>query len=116
MGSRRSAFWRIAICAAIVGTIFIVVAGTGSFPSVAEARHVGEGLGGWALAAYVPLFVIANPLIAWPILAGGARLPFGTPTGTPLALAGVTLAARTRTAIARFPAGAPAAGRGAASA
>jgi uncharacterized membrane protein YdjX (TVP38/TMEM64 family) len=105
MGSRRSAFWRIAIYAAVVGTTFVVVLATGSFPSADEAREFGENLGGWALAAYVPLFVIANLLIAWPILAGASGLLFGTAAGTPLALAGVTLAALTQMAIARYLAG-----------
>jgi uncharacterized membrane protein YdjX (TVP38/TMEM64 family) len=105
MGSRRPAFWRIAIYGAAVGTAFIVVVAAGSFPSADEARDFGEGLGGWALAAYVPLFVIANLLIAWPILAGAGGLLFGTAAGTPLALAGVTLAALTQMSIARFLAG-----------
>jgi uncharacterized membrane protein YdjX (TVP38/TMEM64 family) len=105
MGSRRAAFWRIAIYAAAVGTAFVVLAGTGSFPSADEARDFGEDLGGWVLVAYVPLFVIANLLITWPILAGAGGLLFGTAAGTPLALAGVTLAALTQMAIARFLAG-----------
>jgi|Tabmets5t2r1_1033131.scaffolds.fasta_scaffold02294_4 hypothetical protein len=108
MWSRRSAFWRIAVGAAIVGTIFILVAATGSFPSV------GEGLGRWALTAYVPVFVIANPLIGWPVLAGAAGLLFATAAGTPLALAGVTPAALAQMAIARFSAGALAGRRAAA--
>jgi hypothetical protein len=108
MWSRRSAFWRIAACAAIMGTIFVEAA-TGSFPSV------DEGLGGWALTAYIPVLVIANPLIAWPILAGAAGLLFAAAAGTPLALAGVTPAVLTQMAIARFSAGVLA-GRGAASA
>jgi uncharacterized membrane protein YdjX (TVP38/TMEM64 family) len=105
MGSRRSAFWRIALYAVAVGTAFVVVAATGSFPSADEARDFGEDLGGWVLVAYVPLFVIANLLITWPILAGAGGLLFGTAAGAPLALAGVTLAALTQMAIARFLAG-----------
>jgi len=105
MESRQAALWRIAIYAAAVGTAFVVLAATGSFPSADEAHDFGEGLGGWVLVAYVPLFVIANLLIAWPILAGAGGLLFGTAAGTPLALAGVTLAALTQMAIARFLAG-----------
>lgn len=82
-----------------------MLAATGSFPSADEARDFGEGLGGWVLVAYVPLFVIANLLIAWPILAGAGGLLFGTAAGTPLALAGVTLAALAQMAIARLLAG-----------
>ena len=58
MRSRRSALWRIGIYAAVVAIIFVVVAATGSLPSAAEARDFGESLGGFAVAAYVPLFVI----------------------------------------------------------
>jgi uncharacterized membrane protein YdjX (TVP38/TMEM64 family) len=105
MGSRRSAFWRIAIYGGLVGTTFLVVAVTGSLPSADEARDFGESLGGFAPAAYVPLFVLANLLITWPILAGAGGLLFGTAAGTPLALAGVTLAALTQMWIARYLAG-----------
>jgi uncharacterized membrane protein YdjX (TVP38/TMEM64 family) len=105
MGSRRSAFWRIALYGALVGATFVVVAATGSLPSADEARDFGESLGGFAAAAYVPLFVLANLLITWPILAGAGGLLFGTAVGTPLALAGVTLAALTQMWIARFLAG-----------
>jgi uncharacterized membrane protein YdjX (TVP38/TMEM64 family) len=105
MGSRRSALWRIGIYAAVVATIFVVVAATGSLPSADEARDFGESLGGFAVAAYVPLFVLANFLITWPILAGAAGLLFGTPAGAPLALVGVTLAALVQMWVARFLAG-----------
>jgi len=105
MESRRSALWRIALYALIVGAVFVVVAATGSLPSADEARDFGEGLGGWAVAAYVPLFVLANLLITWPILAGAGGLLFGTAAGTPLALAGVTLAALSQMWIARSLAG-----------
>lgn len=101
MRSRRSALWRIGIYAAVVAIIFVVVAATGSLPSAAEARDFGESLGGFAVAAYVPLFVIANFLITWPILAGAAGLLFGTLAGTPLALAGLTAAALTQMWLAR---------------
>jgi uncharacterized membrane protein YdjX (TVP38/TMEM64 family) len=105
MGSRRSALWRVGIYAAFVATIFIVVAATGSLPSADEARDFGEGLGGLAVAAYVPLFVLANFLITWPILAGAGGLLFGTAAGAPLALVGVTLAALAQMWVARFLAG-----------
>lgn len=105
MGSRRSALWRIGIYAAVVATIFVVVAATGSLPSADEARDFGEGLGGFAVAAYVPLFVLANFLITWPILAGAGGLLFGTAAGAPLALVGVTLAALVQMWVARFLAG-----------
>jgi uncharacterized membrane protein YdjX (TVP38/TMEM64 family) len=102
MRSRRSALWRIGIYAAVVATIFVVVAATGSLPTADEARDFGENLDGFALAAYVPLFVIANFLITWPILAGAGGLLFGTAVGAPLALAGVTFAALAQMWVARF--------------
>jgi uncharacterized membrane protein YdjX (TVP38/TMEM64 family) len=105
MESRRLALWRLAGFGVVVGTAFAVVAITGSFPSADEARDFGERLGGFAVAAYVPLFVVVNLLIMWPILAGAAGLLFGTAAGTPLALAGVTFAALTQMGIARFLAG-----------
>jgi uncharacterized membrane protein YdjX (TVP38/TMEM64 family) len=106
MASRRSVLWRIWIYAAVVATAFVVVAATGSLPSADEARDFGEGLGGFAAAAYVPLFVIANFLITWPILAGAGGLLFGTAAGAPLALVGVTLSALAQMWVARSLAGA----------
>jgi uncharacterized membrane protein YdjX (TVP38/TMEM64 family) len=105
MESRRFALLRLATFGVVIGTVFAVVALTGSFPSADEARDFGEGLGGLAVAAYVPLFVVANLIIMWPILAGAGGLLFGTAAGTPLALAGVTLAALTQMGIARFLSG-----------
>jgi uncharacterized membrane protein YdjX (TVP38/TMEM64 family) len=68
-------------------------------------RDWGEELGAFAVLASVPLFVLANFLIAWPILAGASGLLFGTAAGTPLALAGVTAAALAQMAISRNLAG-----------
>jgi uncharacterized membrane protein YdjX (TVP38/TMEM64 family) len=97
--------WRIGIYAAVVVTVFAVAAVMGWLPSADEARDFGESLGGFAVIAYVPLFVIANFLITWPILAGAGGLLFGTAAGTPLALAGVTLAALAQMWVARVLAG-----------
>jgi uncharacterized membrane protein YdjX (TVP38/TMEM64 family) len=105
MDSRRVALLRIAIYAALVGALFAVAVATGSLPSADDARDFGEGLGGFAVAAYVPLFVVANFLVTWPILAGAGGLLFGTAVGTPLVLAGVTLAALAQMAVARQLAG-----------
>jgi uncharacterized membrane protein YdjX (TVP38/TMEM64 family) len=101
MGSRRVAFRRIAIYAAIVGIVFGIAVVTGSLPSPDEARDWGEGLGDFAYVAFVPLFVAVNFLVAWPILAGAAGLLFGTAAGTPLALAGVTCASLAQMFVAR---------------
>ena len=100
--ARRAAQRRLAVYVALVGTGFGVVAATGSLPTVDEARDWGEELGAFGAVAYVPLFVVANFLIAWGILAGAAGLLFGTAVGWPLALAGVTLAALVQMAVARY--------------
>ena len=101
MDSRRVAFRRIAIYAAIVGTVFAVALLTGSLPTPDEARDWGEDLGDFAYVAFVPLFAVVNFVVTWPILAGAAGLLFGTAVGTPLALAGVTCASLAQMFVAR---------------
>ena len=101
MDSRRAAIWRIAIGGAVVGAAFLAMIVSGSVPSADEVRDFGESLGVLALIAFVPLFVLANFLITWPILAGAAGLLFGTVVGTPLAIAGVTAAALSQMWLAR---------------
>ena len=105
MDSRRVANLRIAIYVALVLLLIGVLATTGNIPNSSEARDFGDDLGPLAPILYVPLFVVANFAIAWVILAGAAGLLFGTAAGTPLALAGVTLAALTQMAVARRLAG-----------
>jgi uncharacterized membrane protein YdjX (TVP38/TMEM64 family) len=101
MEPRRVAFRRMAIYGGAIALLFGVAVVTGSLPSPEEARDWGESLGDFAYVAFVPLFVAANFLITWPILAGGAGLLFGTAAGTPLALAGVTAAALAQMFVAR---------------
>src|SRR5918999_5660690 len=101
MDSRRPAITRIVIYAAVTGTALAVLALTGNIPSSDEARDFGDDLGPLAPVLYVPLFVLANFLITWPILAGAAGLLFGTAIGTPLVLAGVTGASLTQMFVAR---------------
>jgi uncharacterized membrane protein YdjX (TVP38/TMEM64 family) len=91
----------MALYAAAVGIVFSVAAVTGSLPSPGEAREWGEDLGDFAYVAFVPLFVVANFVITWPILTGAGGLLFGTAVGTPLALAGVTCAALAQMLVAR---------------
>jgi uncharacterized membrane protein YdjX (TVP38/TMEM64 family) len=105
MDSRRPAIIRIALYAAAVAIVFGILAATGSIPSSDEARDFGNDLGPAAPFLYVPLFVLANFIIAWVILAGAAGLLFGTAAGTPLALAGVTLASLAQMAVSRRLAG-----------
>ena len=91
--SRRTVIRRVVAYGAVLAVVFGVAVLTGSLPSPEEVRDWAEGLGDLAYLAFVPLFVLANFVIAWGILAGAAGLLFGTAVGTPLALAGVTAAA-----------------------
>lgn len=105
MEGRRRALFRIGAYCLLIAVLFAVVALTGSFPSAHDVRDWGESLGAFALIAAVPGFVLLNFLIAWPILAGATGLMFGTAAGTPLALAGVTIASLAQMSVARYLAG-----------
>src|SRR5215211_4040790 len=76
--ARRMVIRRLALSGAVLGLILAVLALTGSFPTPDEARDWGDGLGDFAYVAFVPLFVLVNFVITWPILAGAAGLLFGT--------------------------------------
>jgi uncharacterized membrane protein YdjX (TVP38/TMEM64 family) len=99
--SRRVAVRRLVAYGVVLAIVFGVVAINGWLPSADEARDWGNDLGGFIYVAFVPLFVVLNFVITWPILAGAAGLLFGTAAGTPLALAGVTAAALTQMFVAR---------------
>ena len=99
--SRRVVVRRLVAYGALLAIAFTVVAVTGSLPSPDEARDWGNDLGAFIYIAFVPLFVVCNFVITWPILAGAAGLLFGTAVGTPLALAGVTAAGLTQMFVAR---------------
>jgi uncharacterized membrane protein YdjX (TVP38/TMEM64 family) len=99
--SRRVAVRRLVIYGVLLATGFAVVAINGWLPSADEARDWGNDLGTFIYVAFVPLFVVLNFVITWPILAGAAGLLFGTAVGTPLALAGVTAAGLTQMFVAR---------------
>jgi uncharacterized membrane protein YdjX (TVP38/TMEM64 family) len=105
MEPRRYAIRRIVVYAAVSIAVVGALAVTGNIPSSDEARDFVDDLGAWGPILYVPLFVVANFVVAWPILAGAAGLLFGTAAGTPLAILGVTAAALTQMAIARRLAG-----------
>ena len=105
MDPRRAALLRMAVYAALVGAVFLAAVITGSLPSPEEARDFGESLGAFALFLYVPLFVLANFVITWPILTGAGGLLFGTAPGTVLAVIGVTLASLAQMAVTRYLAG-----------
>jgi uncharacterized membrane protein YdjX (TVP38/TMEM64 family) len=95
----------MAIYGAVVGAVFAVVAATGNIPSSSEARDFGDDLGPLAPVLFVPLFVVANFIIAWPILVGAGGLLFGTAAGTVLGLLGVTGAALAQMAVSHRLAG-----------
>ena len=99
--SRRAVFLRIGAYGLVVGTVLVTLAATGSIPSPEEARDWADGLGDAAYVAFVPLFVVVNFVIWWPILAGAAGLLFGTTVGTALVLAGVTASSVTQMFVAR---------------
>jgi uncharacterized membrane protein YdjX (TVP38/TMEM64 family) len=101
---------RLAAFGALLAVAFAVGSATGSIPGADEVREWGEDLGPIAPIAFVPVFVVLNFLVTWPLLAGAAGLVFGTPAGVPLTLAGVTGAALTQMAVSRYLAG-DAAGR-----
>ena len=98
---RRAALLRLGLYGLALGTIFTLALLSGTIPSAEEARNFGDGLGPFAAVAYVPLFALANFVVAWGILAGAGGLLFGTAVAWPLALAGVTLAALAQMAVAR---------------
>ena len=95
------AFLRLGGYGLVVGSILLALVVTGSLPSADEARDWADGLGDWVYVAFVPLFVVVNFVITWPILAGAAGLLFGTAVGTALVLAGVTASSVTQMFVAR---------------
>ena len=99
--SRRTVLIRLGAYGLVVGTVLVTLAATGSIPSAEEARDWVDGLGDAAYVAFVPLFVVVNFVIWWPILAGAAGLLFGTAVGTCLVLAGVTASSVTQMFVAR---------------
>jgi uncharacterized membrane protein YdjX (TVP38/TMEM64 family) len=103
--SRRTVIWRVVAYGAVLLLVLGVGVINGSLPSPEEVRDWAEGLGDLAYVAFVPLFVVANFVIPWGILAGAAGLLFGTAAGTPLALAGVTGAALAQMFVSRRLAG-----------
>jgi uncharacterized membrane protein YdjX (TVP38/TMEM64 family) len=103
--SRRTVIWRVVAYGAVLLLVLGAAVINGSLPSAEEVRDWAEGLGDLAYVVFVPLFVVANFVIPWGILAGAAGLLFGTVAGTPLALAGVTAAALAQMFVSRRLAG-----------
>jgi uncharacterized membrane protein YdjX (TVP38/TMEM64 family) len=99
--SRRTAFLRLGAYGLVVGTVLVVLIATGSIPSAEEARNWADGLGDVVYVAFIPLFVVVNFVIWWPILAGAAGLLFGTAAGTALVLVAVTCSSLTQMFVSR---------------
>ena len=99
--SRRVVLIRLGAYGLLVGTVLATLLVTGSIPSSEEARDWADGLGDAAYVAFIPLFVVVNFVIWWPILAGAAGLLFGTAVGTALALGAVTASSVTQMFVAR---------------
>ena len=87
--------------------VFLALLVTGSIPSAERVRDLGESLGWAGPLLWPPLFALLNLFVPWGILAGATGLLFGTAAGTPLALAGVLVAASLQFSIARAGAGEP---------
>jgi uncharacterized membrane protein YdjX (TVP38/TMEM64 family) len=99
--SRRTAFVRLGAYGLVVGSILLTLVLTDSIPSSDEARDWADGLGELAYLAFVPLFVVVNFVIWWPILAGASGLLFGTVAGAALTLIAVTCSSVTQMFVAR---------------
>ena len=102
---RKVALRRLAIYGLVLGVALAVAAATGSIPAADDLRDWGNGLGPLGTFVAVPAFVALNLVVAWPVLAGATGFLFGTAAGTPVALAGITGAALSQMAIARYLAG-----------
>lgn len=90
---------------AVAVAVFLVLLLTGTVPSAQEVRDLGESLG-WAGPVLWPaIFGVLNFMVPWGILAGASGLLFGTALGTPLALAGILVAATLQFTVARLGAG-----------
>jgi len=94
-----------------VAVVVIVAAGlaaltlSGVAPSSDELRDWGDDLGAAGPLLWPLVFALVNFVVPWPILAGATGAVFGTAAGTPIALAGVLLAATLQFGVARTTAG-----------
>jgi uncharacterized membrane protein YdjX (TVP38/TMEM64 family) len=100
--TRLAARWRLAALVAGIGTLFALVATTGSL-SPERVRSAIDPLG----AAAVPTFIVVSALLTCalfpgPLLAAASGLLFGTALGTPVSITAATLGAVVAFSIARF--------------
>jgi uncharacterized membrane protein YdjX (TVP38/TMEM64 family) len=102
MRARIAGVLRLVAFVATIGLLAIVATLTGTVPSAEELRDVGDDLGVLGGILYVPAVAVLNSLFVFlPALVAAGGLLFGTALGTPLALAGVTLAASTQLVVGR---------------
>lgn len=95
---------RLAVVAVVVtGVVALWLSGVA--PSSSELREWGDDLGPAAPLVWPVLFALVNFVVPWPLIAGATGAVFGTAAGTPIALAGVLLAAVLQFGLARTTAG-----------
>ncbi len=95
---------RVAVLVAVAAGL-AALALSGVAPSSDELRDWGDDLGAAGPLLWPLVFALVNFVVPWPILAGATGAVFGTAAGTPIALAGVLLAATLQFALARTTAG-----------
>lgn len=97
----RQAAVRLALLAALLGTLFVAVALTGGLSSERISDEL-DGLGWVGPLVFVAVSAaLTVALFPGPLLAGAAGLLFGTAVGTPTAIAAATLGASSAFSISR---------------
>lgn len=97
---------RLGLFLVLIAALFLLATLSGERPDAERIRDWGDGLGALGPLAFVPLSAALSCLfVPGPVLAGAAGLLFGTPLGTPVALASATLAASAQLLVARHVAG-----------
>ena len=97
---------RLGLFFALLAALFLAASLSGERPDADRIRDWADGLGALGPLVFVPLSAALSCLfVPGPVLAGSAGLLFGTALGTPVALAGATLAATAQLLIGRHVAG-----------
>ena len=103
-GQTRAVALRVA-GVAIVTAAIVALWLAGVAPSSGELRDWGDDLGVAGPLLWPAVFAVVNFVVPWPIVAGATGAVFGTAAGTPIAVAGVLLAAVMQFGLARTTAG-----------
>lgn len=103
-GGRRSVAIRVGLVALMTACIAAFWL-SGLAPSADRIRDWGDDLGPAAPILWPLIFGVVNFVMPWPIIAGATGLLFGTVAGTPLAIAGILVAAVLQFLVARHAAG-----------